>query len=161
MQLNIKKQNKKTKTQNNPIKKEMGRRSKQIISPKKIYRWQKKKNRNKNKKHENMLNITNYFIYHKLKLQWGITLYQSEWPSSKSLQTKNAGDGLEKREHFYTVSGNLLVQPLWKAVWMFLKKLKMNYHMVPLLGIYSEKTIIQKDICTPMFTAARFIITKT
>ena len=71
MQLNIKtnkQTNKKTKTQNNPIKKEMGRRSKQIISPKKISRWQKK-NRNKNKKHENMLNITNYFIYHKLKLQ--------------------------------------------------------------------------------------------
>ena len=32
MQLNIKKQNKKTKTQNNPIKKEMGRRSKQLCT---------------------------------------------------------------------------------------------------------------------------------
>ena len=31
---------------------------------------------------------------------------------------------------------------------------------VPLLGIYSEKTIIQKDICTPMIIAL-FTIAKT
>ena len=31
----------------------------------------------------------------------------------------------------------------------------------PLLGIYPEKTIIQKDTCTPMFTAALFTIAKT
>ena len=29
---------------------------------------------------------------------------------------------------------------------------------IPLLGIYPGKTIILKDICTPMFTAALFII---
>ena len=32
---------------------------------------------------------------------------------------------------------------------------------IPLLGIYLEKTIIQKDTCTPMFTAALFAIAKT
>ena len=32
---------------------------------------------------------------------------------------------------------------------------------IPLLGIYPEKTIIQKDTCTPMFTAALFTIAKT
>ena len=32
---------------------------------------------------------------------------------------------------------------------------------VPLLGIYLDKTIIQKDTCTPMFTAALFTIAKT
>ena len=42
-----------------------------------------------------------------LKLQWGITSQQSEWPSSKSLQTINAGDGVEKREHSCTVDGNV------------------------------------------------------
>ena len=31
----------------------------------------------------------------------------------------------------------------------------------PLLGIYSEKTIVEKDICTPMFIAALFIIART
>ena len=37
-----------------------------------------------------------------IKLQWGIISYQSEWPSSKSLQI-NAGEGVEKQELSYTV----------------------------------------------------------
>ena len=32
---------------------------------------------------------------------------------------------------------------------------------IPLLGIYLEKTIIQKDTCTPMFTAALFTVTRS
>ena len=51
----------------------------------------------------------------------------------------------------------LLVQPLWKTVWRFLRKLKteLPFHpTIPLLGIYPEKTTIQKDICTPMFNSA-------
>ena len=32
---------------------------------------------------------------------------------------------------------------------------------IPLLGIYPEKIIIQKDTCTPMFTAAVFAIART
>ena len=51
-----------------------------------------------------------------------MTSHWSEWPSSKSLQTMNAGDGVEKREQPYTVGK--LVQPLWKMVWRFLKKLQ-------------------------------------
>ena len=57
-----------------------------------------------------------------------------------------------------------LVQPLWKTVWRFLKKLKIQlpYDLaIPLLGIYPDKTIIQKDICTPMFTVALLTIAKT
>ena len=30
----------------------------------------------------------------------------------------------------------------------------------PLLGIYPDKTIIQKDTCVPMFTATLFTIAK-
>ena len=40
-----------------------------------------------------------------------------------------------------------LIQPLWKTVWRFLKKLKIDLPYdpaIPLLGIYPEKTIIQK-----------------
>ena len=51
----------------------------------------------------------------------------------------------------------LLVQPLGKTIWRFLKKIKIElpyYSAIPLLGIYPEKTIIQKDTCIPMFTAA-------
>ena len=33
--------------------------------------------------------------------------------------------------------------------------------VIPLLGIYPDKILIQKDTCTPMFIAALFIIAKT
>ena len=49
-----------------------------------------------------------------------------------------------------------LIQPLWRTVRKFLKKLKIEVPYdpaIPLLGIYPEKTIIQKDTCTPMFFA--------
>ena len=57
-----------------------------------------------------------------------------------------------------------LVQLLWKTVWRFLKKLKIElpYDLaVPLPGIYLDKTIIQKYTCTLMFIAALFTIAKT
>ena len=57
-----------------------------------------------------------------------------------------------------------LEQPLWKTLWRFLKKLKIEVTYdpaIPVLGIYPEETIIQKDICTPMFTAALLTISKT
>ena len=57
-----------------------------------------------------------------------------------------------------------LVQPLWKTVWMFLKKLEIELPYDPaisLLGIYLEKTIIQRDSCTLMFIATLFTITRT
>ena len=56
------------------------------------------------------------------------------------------------------------VQPLWRTVWRFLKKLKIEVPYdpaIPLLGIYLEKTIIRNDACTLMFLAALFTITKT
>ena len=43
-----------------------------------------------------------------------------------------------------------LIQPLWRTVWRFLKKLKIELPYdpaIPLLGIYPEKTIIQKESC--------------
>ena len=46
----------------------------------------------------------------------------------------------------------------------FLKKLNIELPYdpaIPLLGIYLEKNIIRKDIYTPMFSAALFIIAKT
>ena len=58
-----------------------------------------------------------------------------------------------------------LVQPLWKTVWRFFKKLKIElpYDLaIPLLGINVKKmnTLIKKDTCTPMFIAALFTIAK-
>ena len=59
-----------------------------------------------------------------------------------------------------------LVRPLWKTVWRFLKKSKieMPYDpVIPLLGIYpkNRKSTTQRDLCTPMFIAALFTIAKT
>ena len=57
-----------------------------------------------------------------------------------------------------------MVQPSWKTVDRFLKKQKIELPYdpaIPLLGIYLDKTIIQKDTCTPMFIAALFTIAKT
>ena len=57
-----------------------------------------------------------------------------------------------------------LIQPLWRTVWRFLKKLKIELPCnpnIPLLGIYPEKTIIQRDSCTTMFISALFTIART
>ena len=57
-----------------------------------------------------------------------------------------------------------MVQLLQKTVWRFLRKLKIELPYdpaIPLLGIYPDKTIIQKDTCSPMFIAALFTIAKT
>ena len=57
-----------------------------------------------------------------------------------------------------------LIQPLWRTVWRFLKKLKVELPYdpaIPLLGIYPEKTIIQKESCNKMFIAALFTIPRT
>ena len=58
-----------------------------------------------------------------------------------------------------------LVQPLWKTVWMFLKKLKIELPYDPailLLGIYPRDTGVQfqRGTCTPMFIATLSIIAK-
>ena len=56
-----------------------------------------------------------------------------------------------------------LVQPMWKTVWKFLKKLRTElpyYSAIPLLGIYLKKTktLIWKDTCTPLFIETLFIL---
>ena len=58
-----------------------------------------------------------------------------------------------------------LVQPLWKTVWNFLRKLKMELPFdpaIPLLGLYPKnpETPIQKNLCTPIFIAAQCTIAK-
>ena len=57
-----------------------------------------------------------------------------------------------------------LIQPLWKMVWRFLKKLGIkppHDPAIPLLGIYPEETKIEKDTCIPLFIAVLFTIART
>ena len=58
-----------------------------------------------------------------------------------------------------------LIQPLWKTVWRLLKKLKIELPYdpaTPFLDIYPNKmkTLMWKDICTPVFTVTLFKIAK-
>ena len=57
-----------------------------------------------------------------------------------------------------------MIQPLWKTVWRFLKRLGIKPPYDPailLLGIYPEETKTEKYTCTPMFSAALFTIVRT
>ena len=70
--------------------------------------------------------------------------------------------GARKEDGFWaTLIPDLIenVAPLWKAVWGFLKKLKIEPPYNPeiaLLGVYprNTKVLVRRDICIPMFTAA-------
>ena len=56
------------------------------------------------------------------------------------------------------------IQPLWKTVWRFLKKLGINPPYdpaIPLLGIYLGETKFEKDTCIPLFIEALFAIART
>ena len=127
------------------------------ISPKKTSRWLR--NTWKDLQHHYLLEKCNS------KPQWDITSHWSEWPSSKSLQTINAGEGVDKREgtllHCWECK---LIQPLWKTVWRFLKKPEIKPPYDPailLIGIYPEETKTKRDMCIPLFIAALFTIART
>ena len=58
-----------------------------------------------------------------------------------------------------------MVKSLWKTVWNFLRKLKMELPLdlaIPLLGLYPKnpEIPIQVNFCTPMVIAAQFTIAK-
>ena len=85
------------------------------ISPKKTYRWPR--GTWKDVQHHKLLEK------YKSKLQWDITSQQPERLSSKNPQTINAVVGVERREPFYTIGGNVNWYSHYGEQWMFLKKL--------------------------------------
>ena len=67
---------------------------------------------------------------------------------------------MEKREPFYTVGGTATIENSMKV--SKTTKNRVSYDPeIPLLGIYPEKTMVQKNTHTSMFTAALFKIAKT
>ena len=59
-----------------------------------------------------------------------------------------------------------LVQPLWRTLWRFLKKKKLQIELpydpaIPLLDIHTEETRIERDTWTPVFITILFLIART
>ena len=57
-----------------------------------------------------------------------------------------------------------LIQPLWRTVWRFLTKLQTELRYdpaIPLLGIHTKETRIERDTCTSVFIVMLFTIAKT
>ena len=69
---------------------------------------------------------------------------------------------MEKGELSYAAHGNVNWYNHYRKQYEFPQKTKLpDDAAVPLPGIYLDKTIIQKDTCTPMFIVAPFTISKT
>ncbi len=83
----------------------------------------------------------------------------------KTQVTADAGKDVEKRNTPPLLVGLQAVQPLWKSVWWFLRKLDIvlpEDPAIPLLGIYpKDAPTCNKDTCSTMFIAALFIIARS
>jgi hypothetical protein len=79
--------------------------------------------------------------------------------------TVDAGEDVEKRNTPHCWWDSKVVQPLWKSVWQFLRKLDivlLEDLSMPLLGIYPEGVpTCSMDTCSTMLTAALFIIARS
>jgi hypothetical protein len=79
--------------------------------------------------------------------------------------TADAGEDVEKGTLLHCLWDCKLVQPLWKSVWQFLRKLDIvlpEDPAIPLLSIYPEDAPTgKKDTCSTMFIAALFITARS
>ena len=126
------------------------------ISPRKTYRWLT----------STWKDAQHYSLSEKCKSkpQWGIISHRSEWLLSKSTNNKCWRGCREKGILLHSWWECKLVQPLWRTAWRFLKNLEteLSYNpAIPLLGIYTKETRIERDTCTPVFIKALFTIART
>ena len=100
----------------------------------------------------------------KRKLEEGLENQRQKCSSSSLAGPVGTSRGSQEEVVPLEAPGGKLVQPLWRTVWRFLKKLEIDMPYdpaIPLLGIHTEKTRRERDTSTPMFIAALFIIART
>ena len=93
-----------------------------------------------------------------------MTAIKKSTNKQKSLQIINAGEGGAKGTLLHCQQECKLVQLLQRTVWRFLKKLEIELPYdpaIPLVGIHTKVTRIERDTGTPMFIAALFTIART
>ena len=141
MQLNIKKTN-------NSIQ-NMGRRPKQTFL--------QRRHTDGQEAHEKLLNITNY--QRNANQNYNEVLPHTRMGIIRKSTDNKCWRGCgEKGTLFHCWWECKLIQPLWRTVQRFLKKLKIELPYDPAIP---EKTVIQKDTCTPMFIAALLTIARS
>ena len=123
--------------------------------PKKTYRWLI--NTWKDAQHHSLLEKC------KSKPQWGTISHQSEWPSSKSLQTINARERVWWKGNPFTL---LVGMQTGTATMENSVEIQLGIELpydpaILLLGIHPKETRIERHTCTPMFIAALFTIART
>ena len=138
--------------------------SRKINDP--IKKWAKELNRHFSREE---IQMSNKHIAHYREMQTKTTMRYHFTPVRMSAIQKSASNKCwrgcgEKGTLLHCWCECKLVQPLWKTVWRFLKKLQIELPYDPanpLLGIHTEETRIEKDTCIPVFIAALFTIGRT
>ena len=98
----------------------------------------------------------------KTRMRYHLTLVRTA--IIKSLQTVNAGEGVEKREPSYAVGGNVNWYSHYERRYRYsLKNQELNHHMTQQSHsqAYTEETKIERDTCIPLLTAALFTTART
>ena len=166
MQLNV-------KETNNPIKNDqktkIDKQHIQHITRKTnnpIKKWEKDLNRHFSKENIQMANkhmkrCSTSFIIREKQIKTPMRYHLTPvWMSILKKSTKKSLRGCgEKGTLLHCWWECKLIQPLWKTVWRFLKKLGIK-PAIPLLGIYPEEIKIEKDTYIPLFVAVLFTLVR-